>query len=87
MTTSEWPTRCQRSSRRRPGSQQPPQRHPAPNSTHDGKGDPLPLGEPIPTTTIHDVAIDGTFPAAGFEERIHRWARPIAHAQGAPVRE
>jgi hypothetical protein len=27
--------------------------------------------------TIHDVALDGTFPAAGHRERIQRWATSV----------
>lgn len=27
--------------------------------------------------TIHDVAVDGTFPAAGYPERLRRWAQWI----------
>ncbi|MGY2065263.1 DUF5946 family protein [Blastococcus sp. SYSU DS0619] len=30
------------------------------------------------TTTLHDVAVNGTFPAAGHEERVHAWARSVA---------
>ena len=29
------------------------------------------------TTTIHDVAVDGSFPAAGYQERLEQWARSI----------
>ena len=38
---------------------------------------------PAPTifaTTIADVAVDGTFPASGYEERIRRWAEDIVAA-------
>lgn len=33
------------------------------------------------TTTIHDVAVDGSFPSAGHRERLERWARSILAAQ------
>ncbi|WP_432535616.1 DUF5946 family protein [Kineococcus arenarius] len=42
--------------------------------------------EPVTTTTIHDVAVDGTFPAAGYEERVRRWARFVAFTGAAPGR-
>ncbi|MCP2163928.1 DUF5946 family protein [Goodfellowiella coeruleoviolacea] len=41
-----------------------------------------PLG-PVPTgfaVTITDVALDGTFPAAGFPERVSAWARATVAA-------
>ncbi|BBF99202.1 hypothetical protein PSA01_17770 [Pseudonocardia saturnea] len=31
-------------------------------------------------TTIHDVAVDGTFPADGFTERLERWAHSVREA-------
>ena len=31
-----------------------------------------------PAVTIEDVAVDGTFPADGYEQRMHAWARSIA---------
>lgn len=42
------------------------------------------LVEPVTATTIHDVAVDGTFPAAGYEERVRRWARFVAATGAAP---
>jgi len=34
--------------------------------------------ESVATTTIHDVAVDGTFPAAGYEDRVRRWAESVS---------
>lgn len=39
--------------------------------------DPAPRRRRPPTTTIEDVADDGTFPAAGYEERMRAWAASI----------
>jgi len=50
---------------------------------------PVPAGDPEPPpdlppaefeVTIADVAGDGTFPAAGFAERVTAWARATANA-------
>lgn len=30
--------------------------------------------------TIHDVAVDGTFPALGYSERLRRWARSVVRS-------
>jgi hypothetical protein len=30
-----------------------------------------------PTVTIEDVAVDGTFPAIGYEDRVHAWASAV----------
>ena len=27
--------------------------------------------------TIEDTSLDGTFPAAGYEQRMHDWARSV----------
>jgi hypothetical protein len=35
----------------------------------------------ISTMTIHDVAVDGTFPADGYPERLRRWARSIVSSR------
>ena len=32
-------------------------------------------------TTIHDVAVDGTFPALGYSERLRQWARSIVRSR------
>ncbi|WP_207914032.1 DUF5946 family protein [Micromonospora sp. KC213] len=40
-------------------------------------GPPFPVAAPVPgrfTTTIVDVALDGTFPPEGHEDRVRRWA-------------
>ncbi|TDB69403.1 DUF5946 family protein [Micromonospora sp. KC721] len=40
-------------------------------------GPPFPVAAPAPgrfTTTIVDVAVDGTFPPDGHEDRVRRWA-------------
>lgn len=42
-----------------------------------------PVAGPVELLTIHDVAVDGTFPAAGHEERVRRWVRSIAAAAPA----
>jgi hypothetical protein len=34
-----------------------------------------------PTATIHDVAVDGSFPAVGYRQRLRQWARSILAAQ------
>lgn len=39
------------------------------------------LPEGPPTATIHDVAVDGSFPAAGYGERLRQWARSILAAR------
>lgn len=36
-----------------------------------------------PTWTIEDVAVDGTFPRQGYEQRMHEWSHSIASERGA----
>lgn len=38
------------------------------------------LPQSAQTTTNHDVAVDGSFPAAGYQERLEQWARSILAA-------
>ena len=38
------------------------------------------LAESSQPTVIHDVAVDGSFPAAGYQERLKQWARSILAA-------
>jgi hypothetical protein len=38
------------------------------------------------TTTIHDVAVDGTFPADGYAERVAAWAEAVRTAWSDPAR-
>ena len=35
------------------------------------------------TVTIHDVALDGAFPAAGYRQRLDRWARSILDSRSS----
>lgn len=44
--------------------------------------DPVPVAPRNPTfsTTIQDVAIDGTFPADGFAQRVKKWAHAVRAA-------
>jgi hypothetical protein len=44
--------------------------------------DPVPAAprHPAFSTTIHDVALDGTFPAEGFAQRIEQWAHAVRAA-------
>ncbi len=37
-----------------------------------------PHGATVGAITIEDVALDGTFPADGYEQRMHAWVRSIA---------
>ncbi|WP_156251172.1 DUF5946 family protein [Pseudactinotalea terrae] len=37
-----------------------------------------PSSAPVVLVTIEDVAVDGTFPAEGYQQRMHAWARSIA---------
>lgn len=37
--------------------------------------------EGTPIMTIHAVAVDGSFPAAGYQERLTQWARSILAAR------
>lgn len=38
------------------------------------------------STTIHDVAVDGTFPAAGYADRAAAWAGAVRAAWSEPAR-
>ncbi|WP_260194974.1 DUF5946 family protein [Actinophytocola gossypii] len=40
--------------------------------------DSVPARSAPPTVTIEDVSVDGTFPASGYEERMHAWAKSVA---------
>ncbi|QGG97166.1 hypothetical protein GH723_16720 [Actinomarinicola tropica] len=43
-------------------------------------GDGVEAGDVLPGATIHAVAVDGSFPAAGYRDRLERWARSIVAA-------
>lgn len=51
-------------------------------NNHRNRGAAIPGGAPAParttySVTIADVAQDGTFPAAGFADRVAAWARAV----------
>lgn len=40
-------------------------------------GDDVEEDDDLQSTTVHDVAVDGSFPATGYRDRLERWARSI----------
>jgi Family of unknown function (DUF5946) len=42
-----------------------------------GAFDPPPVRSAAATVTIEDTSLDGTFPAAGYEQRMLDWARSV----------
>jgi hypothetical protein len=65
-----------RNSHRAPTPKADPRLEPTDDPSRDARA---PRGRAF-ATTIHDVAVDGTFPANGYAERVEQWAHAVRTA-------